>query len=244
MGLYRKVQTSFWSDTKVIDDFTPEDKYFYLYLLTNSKSNLCGCFEISIKKMASDLGYSKDSVENLLNRFQNVHKVIKYDKDTKEIIILNWYKHNWTNSPKFKAALKKEIDLIKSPEFAEYLFLLLDEDFERPPEKEPEKKQDTKKYEQIKEIVDYLNEKCNTRYRHTSKKTIDNITARLNDGYTLEDFKIVIDKKTKEWTGTQWEKFLTPLTLFSGKFESYLNQNIIDKAEADKKKWVNQWRDA
>ena len=63
MAIFRSVHLSFWTDTKVVDNFTPEDKYFMLYCLTNSYTNICGCYEISIKQMSLDLGYSKESVE-------------------------------------------------------------------------------------------------------------------------------------------------------------------------------------
>ena len=82
-------------------------------------------------------------------------------------------------------------------------------------------KQDNVPY---KEIIDYLNLKANTNYKHTTKKTKDCIKARINEGFTLEDFKIVIDKKVEEWTGTNMEQYLRPETLFGTKFESYLNQ--------------------
>ena len=78
-----------------------------------------------------------------------------------------------------------------------------------------------------KSILDYLNGKLGTRYRATSKNIIRHINARLNEGYTFEDFKIVIDKKFDEWIGTEFEKYLCPDTLFGTKFEKYLNQNIL-----------------
>ena len=78
-----------------------------------------------------------------------------------------------------------------------------------------------------KSVLDYLNEKLGTRYRTTSKNIIRHINARLNEGYTFEDFKIVIDKKFDEWIGTEFEKYLCPDTLFGTKFEKYLNQNIL-----------------
>ena len=61
MAIYRTVSMSFWTDNKVTDDFTPEDRYFYLYLFTNPHTNLCGCYEISIKQIANEMGYSKDT---------------------------------------------------------------------------------------------------------------------------------------------------------------------------------------
>ena len=77
---------------------------------------------------------------------------------------------------------------------------------------------------QYEEIVDYLNQKAGTRYKHSSEDTRKHIRARVNDGYTLDDFKAVIDHKVAEWKGTEWEKFLRPSTLFGSKFEGYLNQ--------------------
>lgn len=76
-----------------------------------------------------------------------------------------------------------------------------------------------------KEIVDYLNQRLGTHYRHTTKKTRRMIKARWNEGFRLQDFKDVIDKKAVEWIGNkEMEKYLRPVTLFSTKFESYLNQ--------------------
>lgn len=72
-------------------------------------------------------------------------------------------------------------------------------------------------------IVEYLNEKAGTRYRAKAEKTKRLIHARLAEGFTVDDFKMVIDKKCTEWLGTEWEKFLRPETLFGPKFESYLN---------------------
>jgi len=77
----------------------------------------------------------------------------------------------------------------------------------------------------IKKVVEYLNTRLNTKYKHNSKATSDPIRARLNEGYTVEDFKIVIDKKAEEWEHDKdFSKFLRPSTLFSPKFEGYLNQ--------------------
>lgn len=84
---------------------------------------------------------------------------------------------------------------------------------------------------QYAEIVDYLNQKAGTRYKHSSEDTRKHIRARVNDGYTIDDFKAVIDRKTAEWKGTEWEKFLRPSTLFGSKFESYLNQKEEPKGK-------------
>jgi len=78
----------------------------------------------------------------------------------------------------------------------------------------------------INNIINYLNQRCNTKYRPSTKDTIIHIKARLKEGFTVEDFYTVIDKKADEWIGTDYEKFLRPQTLFCKNFESYLNQNI------------------
>lgn len=74
------------------------------------------------------------------------------------------------------------------------------------------------------EIVEYLNQKAGTSYKTTTPKTKDLINTRFKDKFTYQDFITVIDKKVLEWRGTEWEKFLRPETLFSNKFEGYLNQ--------------------
>jgi len=78
--------------------------------------------------------------------------------------------------------------------------------------------------EKVIYIIDYLNKILKTKYKYTSIKTVEVITARLNEGYVGKDFKIVIDKKYSEWFGTDSARFLRPETLFGNKFEGYLNQ--------------------
>lgn len=75
-----------------------------------------------------------------------------------------------------------------------------------------------------KEVVAYLNQKAGTGFKDTSKDTRKHVRARFREGYTLEDFKTVIDKKTAEWRGTEMASYLRPSTLFGTKFEGYLNQ--------------------
>ena len=73
-------------------------------------------------------------------------------------------------------------------------------------------------------VIDYLNRKASTNYRSTTKNTQNFINARVKEGYTVEDFKKVIDSKSKEWLNTDFEKYLRPATLFGTKFENYLNE--------------------
>ena len=75
----------------------------------------------------------------------------------------------------------------------------------------------------IYHIVSYLNNAAGTGYKPTSKKTQSLIRARLNDGFTVQDFERVIDNKCAEWLGKDMEQYLRPETLFGTKFEGYLN---------------------
>jgi uncharacterized phage protein (TIGR02220 family)/predicted phage replisome organizer len=75
-----------------------------------------------------------------------------------------------------------------------------------------------------KDIINYLNTKSNSNYKYTTKKNQTLIHARCEEGFGIDDFKKVIDKKCAEWLGTDWEKYLRPETLFGTKFEAYLNQ--------------------
>ncbi len=77
-----------------------------------------------------------------------------------------------------------------------------------------------------KYIVEYLNERTNKNFRYSTKATQRFIDARLNEGFTLDDFKKVIDIKANQWTGSSMESYLRPQTLFGTKFESYLNEEV------------------
>lgn len=93
MAIKRIVDTSFWTDGKV-DEFSPEDKYFMLYLLTNPFSTQLGIYEISIKQVAFQLGYSMDAVKVLLERFENKYNIILYSQETREIAVKNYLRHS------------------------------------------------------------------------------------------------------------------------------------------------------
>lgn len=88
-----------------------------------------------------------------------------------------------------------------------------------------EPKKNNKNLEFIKLVIEYLNKKANKNYKYSTPKTQVLIHARTEESFTLEDFKLVIDRKVKQWMNTEFEKFLRPETLFGTKFEGYLNEN-------------------
>ena len=269
MGIKRIVDTSFWTDPGT-EDFTPEDKYFMVYILTNPFTTQLGIYGLSIKNAAFQLGYSVESVQNLINRFENKYGIIIYSKDTKEIAIKNFLRHSIIKGGapvrdclitelkkvKNKDLIAEVFAHIKSDEnlnetvkkiIAEYEekngVLLYCNEKQKENGKENEKENENENDNEVSytdsvnesfndtlnQIISYLNAKAAMHYKASSKKTQTLIRARIAEGFNVDDFMIVIDKKCAEWIGTEYEKYLRPETLFGTKFEGYLNARINPK---------------
>ena len=320
MSVKRVVDTQFWNDDKVVDLFSPEDKLFMLYLMTNPHTTQLGIYAINEKVMAFELGYSVDAVNVLLDRFENKYKIIKYCKETKEIAIKNYLKYSIIKGGKpVEDLLTKEVSQVKNKELMNFVYENVmsysntNESVKKIFNKYNENNNDNdndndnedtltyrgrivkddldsvkEKYESIKEktlenkennlfecewchcktgvihnhhypipkrlggtetvsicsnchaefhkkenmripykdIVDYLNSKTNQNYKPTTNSTRKHIKARIEEGFTLEDFKKVIDNMCSEWYGNDMQKYLRPETLFGTKFESYLNREV------------------
>lgn len=94
-----------------------------------------------------------------------------------------------------------------------------------------EKTHDTNSLE-IKKIVEYLNKKADKNFKPSSSATKKHINARLNEGFTFDDFVVVIDSKVAEWKDDKtMMKYIRPETLFGGKFDGYLNENTKKRKE-------------
>ena len=126
MSVYRQVMLSFWTDSFIRDNFSAEDKYFYLYLLTNTHTSLCGCYEVSEKMIGEEMGVSKETAAALIDRFRSKYNLIRYNRFTKEVLILKWSKYNWNTSPRFISALENELKKIKDASFRAYIMKLID----------------------------------------------------------------------------------------------------------------------
>lgn len=86
------------------------------------------------------------------------------------------------------------------------------------------------------EVIGYLNQKAGTAFMVTSKDTRKHIRARIDEGFTVEDFKTVIDHKVTEWgNNPDMVQYLRPSTLFGTKFESYLNQKVVKPSQVKSK---------
>lgn len=110
-------------------------------------------------------------------------------------------------------------------------------------DKEEDKDKDNNICVPYKEIITYLNEKTGKKLRWDVKSNQKEIKARFNEGYTLDDFKTVIDKKYHEWgrkpTKEELQRgvndmriYLRPKTLFGSNFDVYLNQEQTEKMPA------------
>jgi len=114
MAKYRYVYTTFWNDPRVVEEMTAEDKYFFLYLLTNESTTQIGIYQITKKQIAFDMGYSMESAGALLQRFRDHHKIIKYNEETREIAIKNWGKYNLNRGGKpILDCVKSELKEVK-----------------------------------------------------------------------------------------------------------------------------------
>lgn len=110
----RVVDTDFWTDMEVIDHYSPEDKYFYLYLITNGKSSQVGIYSLPIKVIRFETGYSTETIQVLLERFSEKYKQIIYSKETQEVTILNSLKFSILKGGRpVKDLLEKELALVK-----------------------------------------------------------------------------------------------------------------------------------
>ncbi len=248
MAKYRHVRTTFWSDPKVTEEMTPEDRYFYLYLMTNEHTTQIGVYQITRKQMAFELGYSIESAKALLDRFTKHHELIVYNEETREICILNWGKYNLIKGGKpVEDCIQKELKTIKDLSLVKLvldrtknealvnkisIFAGFDDTStirgQKEKEKEKEKENNTTsssgESEQpvaipYKEILDYLNEKAKKKYNHKSEGHRKFIRARWNEDYTVDDFKTVIDNKVPQWLG-KFDKDGKPL-------EQYLRPSTL-----------------
>ena len=255
MGVKRVVDIAFWTDDKVVDMFSPEDKLFMLYLLTNPHTTQLGIYKINEKQMAFEIGWSRDTVQVLLERFEKKYELIMLSPETKEIAIKNYLKHSIVKGGQpVEDLLNKEIGEVKNVALLKYVIdsikdyknlnktvhaIIKKNDNDNANDNDndndvsyPDSYHDSSKPSKIEpkhynNIISYLNKKAQTNYKSTSAKTRSLIDARLKD-FTEADFYTVIDKKVKEWLGdSKMQGFLRPETLFGTKFESYLNQREV-----------------
>ncbi len=112
MAIFRAIRITFWQDKYVLS-LSPEQKFFYLYLMTNSKTKQSGVYEIPLSIANLETGYNNETIRKLLNKFQEDKKII-YDFETEEVIILNHFKYNAIDNINIYKCIVKEAKEIKS----------------------------------------------------------------------------------------------------------------------------------
>lgn len=187
------------------------------------------------KSIMRQVGASQDDMNVLIAK----KFLIVFDNGV--IVIKHWRIHNYIRSDRYKATNYKEekaqLTFDENGAYTKTVEISTQDTVGIPSDIPAVDKRETQdrlgkdnKYiysAECERIVTYLNEKTGSSYRHTSKKTRSLVQARMNEGFSVDDFFKVIDKKSAEWQGTSMAKFLRPETLFGTKFEGYLNQVII-----------------
>lgn len=92
MPIKRLIDTRFWSDSQVLDSYSPEDKLFALYLRTNPHSSQLGVYALPRRTMSFEIGYTPEAIAVLLDRFQTKYHDIVYSDATQEVAILGYLK--------------------------------------------------------------------------------------------------------------------------------------------------------
>lgn len=249
--LYREL-----GDKPIWLESTPEQKVILITLLMMANHDSkewewmgkpykaeAGQFVTSLQKIAakSGKGISIQNVRTALKRFE------KYDFLTDEstkvnrlITIVNWGLYQGSGDRANKAtnsqltddqqSANSQLTTNKNVRTKEGKNERIKDNVELKPDPIP-----------YKEIIDYLNQKTGSKYRHTAAGHKSLIKARWNEKYTLEQFKQVIDNKCADWLNdSYWSNYLQPSTLFGNKFDQYLNQQsknvkrIPEKSEEEK----------
>lgn len=253
-----KIATDIFDDEKILlieglpDAYAIITVWFKLLCLAGKKNN-GGVFLMNDKipytdkMLATIFRMNESTVKLALNAFEQF-KMIEIVEGI--ITIPNWNKHQTLDAYE----RKKERDRLYQEERRAKQRALIEKSSDKSSErtsyvavsdidKEEDKEKDNNIYVPYKEIISYLNEKTGKKLRWDVKSNQKEIKARFNEGYTLDDFKTVIDKKYNEWgrkpTKEELQRgikdmriCLRPKTLFGSNFDVYLNQEQTEKVPA------------
>ena len=236
-----KITTDIFDDEKILlieslpDSYAIITVWFKLLCLAGKQNNsgvfMMGQIAYTEQMLATIFRMKESTVTMALQTFQQFGMVEIIDG---VITIPNWNKHQTLDAYE----KKKERDRLYQAERRANQRALIGKSSDKSSDSQKTQSSDVaisdkdKDIEEDKDkeiyisIVAYLNQRAGTCYRPSSKKTRSCIHARLEEGFTLDDFKTVIDKKAEEWIGTEYEQYLRPETLFGTKFESYLNAKV------------------
>ena len=220
-----------------------QNLYFHLLLRADDDG-----FVLAPKRIMREVGSGDDDMRVLIGKGY----LLAFDSGV--IVIKHWRIHNYVQRDRYKRSILKEAEQVELNGNKEYRLVnnvskmypkciqnvsteerRLEERREEEIRGEKIRLEERREKilsskldgvsEKAREIIVYLNEKAGTHYKYSTPKTKVLINARLNEGFTIDAFKTVIDTKCDEWLhDVKMGKYLRPETLFGTKFESYLNE--------------------
>ena len=250
---YGEVQGKIWRSPSV-RGLSKDLKLAWVYLLTNEHSNMIGYYQLPIAYMADDLEWPVDQAKDAIKTLEQ-RSLIAYDHAAQIVFVCKFLKYNHLPSGRREeGGINRVEQLPESPLLVRLLSAVAEwhpkltnlraclnnmtcgdslfgvqEESKRSPvapldiDTGVDTVVDTD-YVATDSIIDYLNEQTQSDFKH-SKHSRENIHARLADGLTADECKLIIDYKCREWLGdTEWEGNLNPVTLFRPKkYENNLN---------------------
>jgi len=232
--MYRTIDAKFWTDPKV-RQLSTTNKLLFLYFITSPHAHFSGLYYMPNTTISHETGIRLADIAKGLDTLSGAG-IVMSDTLSELIWVVNMFEYQ-SHSIKLLSNIEKHIkDLHNSPLVGGFLERYAELEIPyRPPIaplcnkeqeqiKEQEKEEDQNKYqEETDSVIDYLNEKASSSFRHSAASR-KNIGGRLTESFTADDCKLVIDFKCSEWIGTDFDKYLTPETLFRpSKFENNLN---------------------
>ena len=226
MEVFTKVERGYWQDEFILE-LTPEQKFFYLYLMSNSKVNTLGAYVFPMTMSTLELGYNRDTVKKLLDHFIEAGKIM-YDETTNEVFLLNWPKRNWNKRTATLRALKKDVDALKSPVLREKISAMLSafcggEDAID----DTEEQKGTNGNNEEQKGTNGNNEDMFAGRKEKREKRIENRKKEKEDAGTVFDaaaafeifYKAYPNKKNVKTARTRWEKMKVTPELFAAIME-------------------------
>lgn len=197
-----------------------------------------GQFIFGRSKAAESLGWSASTVWKRMKRLESIGNIaIESNRQYSIVSICNW--------EQYQDSLVEKVTGKEQPSDRQGTAKEQPSDTDKNDKKEKKEKKTKDIVEEpprpqipYSQIVSFLNEKAGTKYKPTTNKTKSLIKARFNEGFSLEDFKSVIETKCDEWlTDDKMVMYLRPETLFSNKFEGYLQASFTENT-TKKKEWI------
>ena len=225
-------------DSDAFLDMPNESQNLYFHLAMRADDD---GFVNNPKKIQKVIGASDDAVKILLAK----KFILAFDSGV--IVIKHWRMHNYIQNDRYKETNykdeKAQLIVDENKAYSQCIQDVSKTETQVRLELELGKSKDSLEIEieevkdtlsatpleasTIQEVISYLNLKAGTNYKATTPKTRTLIKARLKEGFTLDDFYTVIDKKVLLWgKDIKMQAYLRPETLFSPKFESYLNEVV------------------